>query len=243
MTRPARSVPDADLLEVGDSRGAGGVGLVRHGGAGDGRAALAAASLVVEDDGETGGALVAALTQAVVHDADVVLGGQLRHRPPVVGHVHQLLVGGLQAVGRAVAGVAPVVGGEGVLLVQLLLAQHVVQDGPGLVPVAAQLEVELVAARPVALTGRPALSAALLLRIESPGAELEGGAACGLLSVAAEETLGGSLPGLGQVGVAPAVELPLGVAGLPAGAVAEGLQRLVGVDEVLAPGLRGELAP
>ena len=107
---------------------------------------MPASSLVVQDDGETGGALVAALTQAVVHDPDVVLSGELRHRPPVVGHVHQLLIGGLKPVGGAIAGVSPVVGGEGVLLVQLLLTQDVVQDGSaGFVPVELVELVELLA--------------------------------------------------------------------------------------------------
>ena len=120
--------------------------------------------------------MVVALTQTVADDADIVLSGQLRHRPPVVGHVHHLLVGGLQPVRRAVAGVSPVVGGERVLLVQLLLAEDVVQDGPG------RVEVELVAGERPALTDRPALagwsalSAALLLGVQSPGAQLESGA-------------------------------------------------------------------
>ena len=117
--------------------------------------------------------MVVTLTQTVADDADIVLSGQLRHRPPVVGHVHHLLVGGLQPVSRAVSGVAPVVGGERVFLIQLLLAEHVVQDGPA---GPANVDVELVAAGWPALTGRPALPAALLLCVESPGAQLESGA-------------------------------------------------------------------
>ena len=66
---------------------------------------------------------------------------------------------------------------------------------------------------------------------------------CRLLRVPTEETLRCSLPGLRQVGVGPAVELSLGAASLATRAVAEGLQGLVGVDEVLAPGLGGELTP
>ena len=111
--------------------------------------------------------MVVALAQTVVGDADVILRGELRHRPPVVGHVHHLLIRGDQAVRGTVAGVAPVVGGEWILLVQLLLAEDVVQDGPGVV------EVQLVGEDGPVLTGGSALPPALLFSVESSGAELE----------------------------------------------------------------------
>ena len=69
---PKPKLTDADFLEVGDSSGAGGVGVVGDSGAGDGGAALAAAPLVAQQHGEAAGARVIALLQAVHRDTDVV---------------------------------------------------------------------------------------------------------------------------------------------------------------------------
>ena len=87
---PKPKLTDADFLEVGDSSGAGGVGVVGDSGACDGGAALSAAPLVPQDHREAARARIAALRQALIGDPDVVPGGQLGHCPPVVRRVHNL---------------------------------------------------------------------------------------------------------------------------------------------------------
>ena len=132
---------DADLLKVGDSGGAGGVGTVRHGGARHGGAALSAASLIVKQHRQTAGARVTALSQTLVSNPDVVPGGELGHCPPVVGDVHHLLVGGGQTVQGTVAEVAGgSVAGKWILCVhinirKLLLSENIVKYVWVLVPV------------------------------------------------------------------------------------------------------------
>lgn len=165
---------DADLLKVGDPGGAGGVGVVRHGGAGHRGAALSAASLISEQHRETARPRVAALRQALVGDPDVVPGGELGHRPSVVRHVHHLLVGGGQAVQGAVAKVAgrcvtrKRILGIHINIRKLLLTQHIVKDVWVLVPVreAKVFGTELI--------GWPALSPTFLLSVEGSCAELKG---------------------------------------------------------------------
>ena len=61
---------------------------------------------------------------------------------------------------------------------------------------------------------------------------------CRPLGVSAEQTLRAAISGRWQVRVGPAVEFSLGAAGLSAGRVTEGVGRLVGVDQILASGLR-----
>ena len=97
---------DADLLEVGDPSGAGGVGVVRHSGARHRGAALSASSLIVKQHRQTTGTRVTALCQTLVSDADVIPGRELRHCPPVVGDVYHLLIGGGETVQGTVAKVA-----------------------------------------------------------------------------------------------------------------------------------------
>ena len=97
---------DADLLEVGDPSGAGGVGVVRHGRARHRGAALSASSLIVKQHRQTTGTRVTALSQTLIGDTDVIPGRELRHCPPVVGDVHHLLIGGGEAVQGTVAKVA-----------------------------------------------------------------------------------------------------------------------------------------
>lgn len=83
----------------------------------------------------------------------------------------------------------------------------------------------------------------VLLGIKRPCGQLEGIAPRRLLGVAAQQALVDvGHPRLRQVGVGPAVEVPLLRARLPARRVGEGLERLVGVDEVLVPGLGRVLA-
>ena len=116
---------------------------------------------------------VGALLQTLGGDADVVPGGELGHRPPVVRHVHHLLVGGGQAVQGAVAEVA---GGrvarERILSVhinirKLLLTEHIVKDVWILVPVG---EAKILSK----LIGWPSLSPTLFLSVKGSCAELKG---------------------------------------------------------------------
>ena len=164
---------DADLLEVGDSGGAGRVGVVGHGGAGHGGAALSAAPLIPKQHCETAGPRVTALRQALRGDTDVVPGGELGHRPPVVRHVHHLLVGGGQAVQGAVAEVTGGrVSGKRILSVhihirKLLLTENIVKDVWVLVPVG---EAKILSK----LIGWPSLSPAFFLSVKGSCAELKG---------------------------------------------------------------------
>lgn len=164
---------DADLLEVGDPGGAGRVGVVGHGGAGHGGAALSAAPLIPEQHSETARPRVTALRQALPGDPDVVPGGELGDRPPVVGHVHHLLVGGGQAVQSAVAEVTRgSVARERILSVhinirKLLLTEHIVKDVWVLVSVG---EAKILSK----LIGWPSLSSTLFLGVKGSCAELKG---------------------------------------------------------------------
>jgi hypothetical protein len=101
----------------------------------------------------------------------------------------------------------------------------------------------LLAGWPAAARG-PRLPAAVLLSVQRAARQLEGVPAGRLLRVAGEQALvdvGDA--SLREERVGAAVKVPLLCAGLPAGGVREGLQALVGVDEVLVAGLGRVVAP
>ena len=81
---------DADLLEVGDAGLADGVGLVDDGGGVVHEAALPAAALILQRDGEAVGALPVALLQARQDHADVTALHDLLTVAAVVGEVNDL---------------------------------------------------------------------------------------------------------------------------------------------------------